>query len=272
MKKLHFVLIIIFLLPINAYGVNDIDRENVVLITKSNSMNDVVFDGKWTFYTEWKNTSYDLIKSDGVTEFHLRSAHQDNFVYFMIDVVSDEKANFGNDQAIICIDSKNNKSSFIDDDDYCFVVKLQELNFFEKLFGENYSYVVKGKTYSVNFDELEKIELSEFIGIGTMSDNEDRYSLVPHASYEYKIPIDLIGRSDSYGLYVAVYDADLDITYSWPKSIITESSQIPKPYDWGNLISPDKTLPEFNLGIVLLLSIIPIVFISYFRKNTNFRV
>ena len=269
MKNLYFILGMILLLPINAYGVNDIDRENAVLITKSSSMNDIIFDGKWTFYTEWKNTSYDLVKSDGVAEFHLRSAHQDNFVYFMLDVVVDEKADFGKDKAIICIDSMNNKSILIDDDDYCFVVKLHESNFFEKFFGENHSYVVKGKTNLANFDDMEKIESSSFIGIGTMSDNEDRYSLVPHASYEFKIPTDLIGRSDSYGLYVGVYDADSGNTYSWPKNMNRESD-IPKPSDWGNLISPDKTLPEFNLGIVLLLSIIPIVFISYFRKNISF--
>lgn len=272
MMNLYLVLIgIMILLPNNAYGINDIDGEDAILITKSSFMNDIVFDGKWTFYTEWKNTSWNQIKSENVTEFHLRSAHQDNFIYFMLDVVADEKANFKSDQAIICIDSKNDKNSFIDDNDYCFITKLQELNFFEKLLGEKNSLIVKGKTFPVNFNELEEIESSEFIGIGTMSDKEDRYSLTPHASYEFKIPTDMIGRSDNYGLYVGVYDADSGKTYSWPKNIIFEPTQIPKPSDWGSLISPDKSLPEFHITfLVLSISLIIVIMIPRlnFKKLT----
>ena len=52
MIKFYFVLIIIFLslsmLPNQIYGIDKIDDESI-LITKSNSMKEINFDGKWTF-------------------------------------------------------------------------------------------------------------------------------------------------------------------------------------------------------------------------------
>lgn len=56
MTKLYFVLIFIFLLlsPSQIYSIDEIDNEKNILITKSNSMKEINFDGKWTFHSEWK--------------------------------------------------------------------------------------------------------------------------------------------------------------------------------------------------------------------------
>ena len=54
MKKLCFVLIVIVLslsLPNQIYGIEEIDTKKNILITKSNSMGEINFDGKWTFYS-----------------------------------------------------------------------------------------------------------------------------------------------------------------------------------------------------------------------------
>ena len=269
MRKFYFVLIIIFLslLPNQIYGIEKIDEKNI-LITKSNSMKEIDFDGKWTFYQEWKQTSWNPIKSDENTVFHLRTAHQGNFIYVLIDVTSDTNANMGSDKATVCIDSKNNKNEFLDNDDYCFIVQLKERNFIDILLNKQDNFVIQGDSQSKSFEELEKIKVKEFVGIGTMSDKEDKYSGVSHASYEFKIPTELVGRSDNYGFYVSVFDADSNVVYSWPEDIKLENFDIPSPLLWGNLISPDKSLlensEEESMNSIVLLVIITVISVVIF--------
>ena len=277
MTKFYFVLIVFLslsLLSNQIYGIDEIDDKNI-LITKSNSMKEINFDGKWTFYSEWKQTSWNTIKSDENIAFHLRTAHQGNFIYVLIDAVSDTTASIGSDKATVCIDSKNNKSEFFDNDDYCFIVQLQERDFMDILLNKQDNFVIQGDLKSKSFEELEKIKVKEFVGIGTMSDKEDKYSTVSHASYEFKIPIDLIGRSDNYGFYISVFDADSNVVYSWLEDIKLESFDIPSPLLWGNLISPDKSLLEnsenesidFIILLVIVFAVLIVIFFIIFKKK-----
>lgn len=285
MTKFYFILIVIFLylslLPNQIYGIEEIDDKKNILITKSNSMEEINFDGKWTFYQEWKQTSWNPIRSDENIVFHLRTAHQRNFIYVLIDAISDTKKNIGSDKAIVCIDSKNNKSEFLDNDDYCFVVQLEEINFIDALLNKQDNFILQGDSQSKSFEELEKIRVKEFVGIGIMSDKEDKYSEIPHASYEFKIPIELLGRSDNYGFYVNVFDASSNVVYSWPEDIKLESFDIPSPSLWGNLISPDKSLLEnsekesgdfvilFVVFVIVLVISVGIFFII--KKKRSFK-
>ena len=247
---------------------SSIEEENMIVITKSQEMSKVIFDGKWSFKTEWKESSWKLVQANESTVFHLRAAHQGNFIYFHLNVTPDTKADFDIDKSIICIDTKNNKSEFLDDDDSCFVVRLQESGFFENLFGEMNSEVLQAKASAKTFDELEQIISKEFIGIGTMSDEQDRYSSTPHATYEFKIPTDLVGRSDNYGILFLVFDSYTNSTYSWPENPEFTINEIPSPTKWGNMISPDKSLPEFNIPMLIILSsIVTITIISRLKLS-----
>ena len=279
MRKIYFVLIVIFLstLPNQIYGIEEIDTRKNILITKSNSMEEINFDGKWTFYNEWKQTSWNSIKSDNNTVFHLRIAHQENFIYILMDVISDTNANIGSDKATVCIDSKNNKSKFFDSDDYCFIVQLGERNFIDTLLNKQDNFVIQGNSQEKSFEELKKIKVKDFVGIGTMSDKEDKYSEISHVSYEFKIPIELIGRSDNYGFYVNVFDASSNVVYSWPEDIKLESFEIPSPSLWGNLISPDKSLLEnsnnesmdfFVILFIIAVAISTVIFFILFKKRS----
>ena len=279
MRKFYFVLIIIFLslLPNQIYGIEKIDEKDI-LITKSSSMEEINFDGKWTFYKEWKQTSWNPIKSDENIVFHLRTAHQGNFIYILIDNISDTNTNIGLDKATVCIDSKNNKSEFFDNDDYCFIVQLEERNFIDTLLNKQDNFVIQGDSQLKSFKELEKIKIKEFVGVGTMSDKEDKYSSIPHASYEFKIPTELVGRSDNYGFYVNVFDASSNVVYSWPEDIKLESFDIPDPSLWGNLISPDKSLLEnsenesgdfFVILLVIVLGISTVIFFIIFKRKRS---
>lgn len=282
MTKLYFVLIFIFLsltlLPNQINAITETDDKKNILITKSNSMKEINFDGKWTFYSEWKQTSWNSIKSDEDIVFHLRTAHQGNFIYILIDATSDTNTNIGNDKATVCIDSKNNKSKFFDNDDYCFIVQLEDRNFIDTLFNKQDNFVIQGDSQSKSFEELEKIKVKDFVGIGTISDKEDRYSEISHASYEFKIPIELIGRSDNYGFYVNVFDASSDVVYSWPEDIKLESFDIPSSSSWGNLISPDKSLLENSekksvdfFVILFTIAMLGIIFFIIFKKKRLFK-
>ncbi|MBI4131608.1 MAG: hypothetical protein HY476_03865 [Nitrosarchaeum sp.] len=280
MTKFYFVLIFIFLSlsPNQIYGIDEIESEKNILITKSNSMKEINFDGKWTFYSEWKQTSWNPIKSGENTVFHLRTAHQGDFIYVLIDAISDTNANIGSDKATVCIDSKNNKSGFFDSDDYCFIVQLEERNFIDTLLNKQNNFVIQGNSQSKSFEELEKIKVKDFVGVGTMSDKEDKYSGIPHASYEFKIPIELLGRSDNYGFYVNVFDASSNVVYSWPEDIKLESFDIPSSSSWGNLISPDKSLlknseNESSDSFIILLVIVVLasIFFIIFKKKRSFK-
>ncbi|HET7337386.1 MAG TPA: hypothetical protein VFJ23_05795, partial [Candidatus Nitrosotalea sp.] len=74
-------------------------------------MNDIIFDGKWTFTEEWKHTSWD----GGV-----RSAHNGKFIFILADVTDDTNFTKGKDSVMICFDSNNTKSVMINEHSYCF--------------------------------------------------------------------------------------------------------------------------------------------------------
>lgn len=275
--KFRFLLIIIvsfsLILPVQIYGLEGFDNENMIIITESEDIDQVVFDGKWTFDIEWKKSSWTKVEFDDKNIYHLRTAHDRNFIYIMFNVVDDKTSNVGKDKATVCIDSKNNKNKFLDEDDFCFIVKLQGDNFFSMFFDEKNNLILQGDKFEMEQKDLNEISVNDFIGIGVMSDKEDRYSKTPHTTYEFKIPTELVGRSDNYGFYVSVYDSDSGHIYSWPESIKLDSYKIPSPALWGDLVSPDKSLPEFEFPLLVILSaLVAIILISRFKTNKIQRV
>ena len=54
-----------------------------------------------------------------------------------------------------------------------------------------------------------------------------------------------------------MYDAGSDTFYNFPKETIRENLlKIPSPSQWGDIISPDKSLPELNLPILVFTVLI----------------
>ena len=238
-----FIISILLYLPLD-----DVSGKEEILITKSFDINKIIFDGIWTFDTEWKRSSLEQINTNN-GPIYIRTAHQDEFVYVMVNVVSDIHPNKGFDKSIICFDTDNSKSKIPDESDFCFIATL----------GKKTGVTLQGGSLlkvSSNFKTVKNH--NEFIGMGGISTNTDRYSKIPHSSYEYRIPTDLIGRSDNYGFLVMIVDDYKNTINSWPENIEFDKStylKIPGPDKWGNLISPDKSLPEIHLmPIVLILS------------------
>ena len=225
-----------------------------IMITLSEEMSQVIFDGKWTFYTEWKPSSLNTISYNDGTLIQLRSAHYNNFIYILIDEVSKTSYNENTDMAMICFDKNNSKSITSNENDYCFGVPFNDKN----------PFTLRGGSPLEETSHYIKIQNPDgLIGISSISDENDRYSNVPHASYEFRIPTEVVGRSDNYGFYLGVYDAKENHVYSWPQEVPVDSLlEIPTPNNWGAIISPDKSLPEFPWPVLaFLFSMIPIIFL-----------
>jgi len=240
----------------------DVYAEDPILISISSNLDQVIFDGKWTDSNEWKKSSYNQLNFDDGYRIHLRTAHQENFIYIQINFESDIIINKGIDSAIVCFDTKNDKTVIPQSDDYCFSTSLDRKQ----------SFTYQGNNISIINEYFTKIPNDKnFVAVGTASDIHDRYSKTPHASYEFKIPLDVLGRSDNYGFYIAVFDGYSQNLYSWPYDIQKQNlTSIPSPSLWGDLVSPDKSLPEFNFSI-LLSFLIPLTITLIITRFTFFK-
>jgi len=208
-------------------------------ITQSGSMINVKFDGEWSFTKEWKQSSSDeIITESGI--IYLRTAHQDDFIYILLDALPDNTIDNNEDWAVVCFDSKNEKNTKPDENDYCFMIKL----------GTNKVVTLQGKQSKGLVVVKNHADL---IGIGGVSGEYDRYTKTPHAAYEFRIPIELLERTNQYGFYVGVFDFTKSATYTWPPEIDLENSDIPAPDKWGLIYSPDKSIPEYDIPILVLI-------------------
>ncbi len=204
------------------------------LITSSSHRPIVIFDGKWTSGPEWKASSLDTIHYDDGSKIQLRTAYQDEYIYVFLDVVSDTVIDKGADNALICFDGKNDKSKIPGIDDYCFSTSLTR----------KISFAYQGNGIIGLNGHFQKIPNPDgYIAIGSVSDENDRYSKIPHTSYEFRIPIDVLGRSDNYGFYISVFEANSNMIYSWPTEVQqSRIFTIPSPSVWGDIVSPDKSM------------------------------
>ena len=201
-----------------------------IKVTISDTFNDVIFDGEWSFRQEWKASSLDQFRFDD-DDLILRSAHQDNFMYILIDVLGDVKNDHMADRAIVCFDGKET-SKMADESDWCYVATR----------GSKNGHTLNGGSpiHQTSHFNIQKNH-PDFIAIGGTSGPNDRYTKTPHAAYEFKIPIEQIGFQDEYGFFMQVFDGDIVMTYP------TEHSgkypqEIPSPEHWGLIISPDHSI------------------------------
>ena len=232
-----------------------------IFTTYRDDGNATVFDGKWTFTQEWKRTSEDMIRFNDGNELSVKTGHDGNNLYVLLDFISQHKFAKFSDYGIVCMTTNSTKEIYPQKDDYCFLVTL----------GSHSPITLQGGDYLIQTNHFTKTK-NDFglIAIGGISDEHDRYSGIPHNTYEFKIPIKVVGRSDTYGFYVATYDANNNKVYNWPQNITNnEFPAIPSPSKWGHLISPDKSLPEFPWPIFAMAS--SFLFVLYLsRKQISF--
>lgn len=228
-------------------------------ITESASMKNVMFDGRWSDFQEWKASSYEYLIDTNGNEYNLRYAHYKDFIYVLIDVEDDTSLNMNKDFALICFDGENNKSSMFDANDYCFKIALGEKN------GTSFAGNSLNNTLVITNND------PEFVGVSSISGKDNKYSNQPHGVYEFRIPIKILDRSNNYGFFLMVYDHQQNTTFTWPKEISNDSNTIPTSATWGDLVSPDNSLPEFHWTTILLFfSIIVVLTITKISKLSIF--
>lgn len=234
--------------------------EESIPTTYSADAKNIIFDGKWTFTREWKESTLNSWRLDDGSEMVLRTAHDGNFIYVFIDYISDIFPDKGSDRAVVCIGDKEH-NNIPSEQDYCFLVTL----------GNNNPMVLQGNSPLGIYGNFKKIYNADFVGVGTMSDKADRYTAIPHTSYEFKIPVELVGRYNEYSFYLSVYDFHRNVINSWPRGIeLSNSFSIPSPQNWGTVYSPDKSLPEFNAPFFIMLIILSlVVYVTRFKKIHN---
>lgn len=237
--------------------------EEPIPTTYSEETDKIIFDGKWTFTREWKESSLNEWRLNDGSGLILRTAHDGNYIYIFVDYLSDVFKDKGMDRATVCFGEPNH-NKIANENDYCFLVTL----------GDNSPIVLQGGSPIAISGNFKKISDSNFVGVGAMSDNADRYTPVPHTSYEFKIPVELIGRNSEYSFYLSVYDFHRNVMNTWPRDIILENNfVIPSPLYWGTFYSPDKSLPEFHfLYFVFVVPFLMIIILrtQRYRKLVNF--
>lgn len=226
--------------------------------------NMTIYDGKWTFTDEWKRTAITETTYENGFKQIIRIGHDFNYLYVLIDFISDTSIERLADRGIVCIDGTSDGGQLPKSDDYCFFVAVGTDNVFTlqggHFLGQKGSYKIVENHH-------------ELIGIGGISDKNDRYSKIPHTTYEFRIPIEIFGRSDHFGFYFGSFDAKTKTHYNWPINSTNENYPfIPSPDEWGTLVSPDKSIPEFNPSLLFVVLIIGIIVTIFMGKNFNFKL
>lgn len=254
-------ILLVVTLALFSFG-NSYAASNQILITYTDDRDKVIYDGKWSFTQEWKKTSLDTFSYNDNTVIHLRTAHQGDFIYIFADAVTDFDLDKGMDRAIVCFDSNNDKSLTAMSDDYCFMAVLDG----------KHAFTLQGGSpigLNGNFKTIPNPE--GFIGISAVSDHNDHYTKTPHPGYEFKIPINLLGRNNIYGFYFSMYDSNSNKLYSWPTTVVADKPfAIPSPNQWGEMISPDNSLPEFEWPLLALPAALAVtIYLSKLKKNST---
>lgn len=243
---------LILFLPIVSYAESEQNEtiDDLIKIGYHENTKNIIFDGDWTFTQEWKPASENKISFEDGNKLSVKTAHDGNNIFVVIDFISDTSADRISDKGIVCIDSKYDQSSSMQKDDFCFI----------SLMNSNKSITLQGGTDYSSIGNLQKISNHpDLITVGGLTGKFDRYSTVPHTIYEFKIPIEVFGRSDVYGFFAGAFDSKTGHLYGWPQNVIKEEYPfIPQPNQFGTIISPDKSIPEFNLS-TLLFFLVPLI-------------
>ena len=201
-----------------------------IKITISDTLDDVIFDGEWSFGHEWKASTLDEFRFND-DDLVLRTAHQDDYMYVLINVLGDVTNDHMADRAIVCLDGKET-SEMANESDWCYVATR----------GSKNGHTLNGGSTSHQPSHFNILKSHPYINaIGGTSGDNDRYVKIPHAAYEFKIPIEQIGFEDEYGFFMQVFDGDDVMTY--PNEHSGKYPQkIPSPKQWGLMISPDHSI------------------------------
>jgi len=236
--KLVIPLLLLLILPLFSLA----SGEEIAITITSGQL--PVIDGTNSYNVEWKKSAEHMVEYPDGARLAFRSVHDRDNVYLLLDLITDTSIDNNRDFGVVCFDTKSDGGDRPKADDYCFLASQGSHTFITYQGGGN---------FGIN-NYLNKISNPQgVIAVGGISNEFDRYTDVPHTMYEFKIPTGLITRSNVYGVYYAVYDAPNGKVYSWPVNAVAYP-YVPAPDQWGKLVSPDNSLPEFPSTSVAILA------------------
>ncbi|MGQ0376276.1 MAG: hypothetical protein ACT4OW_02070 [Nitrososphaerota archaeon] len=229
-------------------------------VTLSTGTDDMVFDGRWSFRQEWKPTSLHNEFYSDKHEMVIKVGHDYENIYVLLDFIT--KAYNYKDRAFVCLDSNPDRDTKPSSTTFCFTT-TPDSQYPKTLQGGSPIAITGYFTQIPNHPNL--------AAVGGISDQDDRFSSIPHESYEFKIPIDVIGISNRYGFYVSVVDGQSGKSYNWPQLTTPDRHPyIPPPNMWGEVFSPDQSIPEFSLPHYILISTLLLsIIIGKIRLKTS---
>lgn len=260
MQKYVFTLMICLLLSsFPAYAQDIQEGVNEIFISRTFAPFPVI-DGMWTIDREWERSTERMFIYEDEASIAVRVAHERENIYVLLDMVSDTTKDSGMDKAVVCFDTEVNGGNRPDTDDYCFMAVFD---------GSFTTYIGGGDTSNTLsvIDNPSGVEMKAGV-----SDVFDRYSKIPHLTYELKVPIESLKRTDVLGFYTSVFDSNTKTSYSWPISLSQRDDiEIKKPSEWGKLISPDKSMPEFSAGAITIFAGVVLLGIVLMTSKINLR-
>jgi hypothetical protein len=231
-------------------------------VTLNIDSDEIIFDGKWTYRQEWKQTSLHNEIYIDKHEMVIKVGHDYENLYVLLDFIT--KAHNWKDRAFVCLDRSLEPDSKPSATTFCFTATPDS---------QHPKIMQGGSLIAVTGFFTQIPNHPDFIAMGGISDENDRFSRIPHESYEFKIPIDVIGRSDRYWFYVSVVDGNTGKSYNWPQLATPDKyPYIPPPNQWGKIVSPDQSIPEFSLPSFILIStlVLSIIVGRIMLKNNKF--
>jgi hypothetical protein len=202
-----------------------------------------MIDGTRDYSNEWQRPGFTRSPEGTNQNLVIRSEHDREFMYFLLEDRSDKTNDGADDRGIICLDNPPRETPSPGDEDICiFVTKTGVIT------------AVKGSDdgSANNFVEVP----TELKARGGMTDG--------FTTYEFKIPIDFVGRYSEYGFLTASVDISSQTMTMFPDR--GYSDNIPPQNLWATMQSLDKTIPEFPYPI-LVGSIGLTLVITYVRRS-----
>ncbi len=240
MERLGLVIATITLLCLTVFPTNIVKAGSGPTTTAYLAINPVTVDGKWTNSTEWADAAeVKLLVVQGSGVAYMRTKHDPNHLYILVDVLSDVSGE-GGDYCALYVDGKHDGGAAPQADDFILLERWGGPTMFNTLYAAG-----GGGTWG----GWEPTIPSEFEGRTSVNAVDDPYSTVSHVIYEFQIPLRVLNATNI-GFYVVVYDNVPVNQLTWPMA----SESIPN--DWGNISISSVVIPEFPAAQIILFVIL----------------
>lgn len=197
--------------------------------------NECIVDGKWSYENEWSDAleiSLNFVVGEG--EAYFRVKHDNDFIYFLVDFVSDSKPQ-AQDSAAVLLDTKNDGGEMLQKDDLIIILMVHTP---EK--------AVSAIAWGTGKDKIEQFPEKQFqlypedFAMAVMNvASKDPYSSDPHMVYEFQIPKSYL-KSDVVKFYVMVTSDSRKNAAAYP---VVDANMVDL---WSELEFSDRTLEELT--------------------------